>query len=275
MMKKTTLTEFALALVLLTAVAAAAAEPIEIGSRRELFVDNLLIEKLDGQAALKVHQPEPQEVVLVTDKPWEGNTCAYYTIFQDGDLYRMYYRGSHYDTKTRKVGSSRSNVLCRKQRRYSLDEARVWVYSNSRVRRENNIVWDGIGTHCFVAFKDENPDLLGRCPLQSDRAWPTARRARAVCLQVARRPALVAAARQAGDYHRGVRFAKPGVLGSAYQAVSRVPPHFYQRCAFDHDRHVAGFHSLDRAGFAASTATLRTSTSTPTPFVLIRAPRTF
>ena len=29
------------------------------------------------------------------DKPWEGNSCAYMTVFKDGDLYRMYYRGSH------------------------------------------------------------------------------------------------------------------------------------------------------------------------------------
>ncbi len=73
------------------------AEPIEIGSRRELFVDRYLIEELSGGAALTLHKPQPQEVVLTTDKPWEGNTCAYYTIFRDGDRYRMYYRGSHYD----------------------------------------------------------------------------------------------------------------------------------------------------------------------------------
>ena len=41
---------------------------IDIGSRRELFVDGFLIEMLDGQAALKLHQPKPQEVVLTTDK---------------------------------------------------------------------------------------------------------------------------------------------------------------------------------------------------------------
>jgi hypothetical protein len=74
----------------------------KIGSRLELFVDHHLIERLAGEVELKLHRPVPREVVLVTDRPWEGNTCAYYTVFQDGDVYRMYYRGSHFDETTRK-----------------------------------------------------------------------------------------------------------------------------------------------------------------------------
>ena len=69
------------------------ADPVDIGSRRELFVDDYLVERLTGNARLVVQEPVPQEVVLVTDKPWEGSSCLYFTIFQDGDLYRMYYRG--------------------------------------------------------------------------------------------------------------------------------------------------------------------------------------
>ncbi len=79
-----------------------AAEPIEIGGRLELFVDGHAIDEISGDAKLHLHKPAAKEVVLVTDRPWEGNTSAYYTIFQDGDLYRMYYRGSHYDVKTKK-----------------------------------------------------------------------------------------------------------------------------------------------------------------------------
>ncbi|MEZ6144325.1 MAG: hypothetical protein R3B91_02600 [Planctomycetaceae bacterium] len=103
-----------------------------------------------------MHQPSPQEVVFVTDKPWEGNTCAYYSIFQDGDLYRMYYRGSHFDEKTRKA--THREVACYgEHRRHPLDQAGVGTV---RVRgsKANNIILDGLGTHCFVAFKDMNPD---------------------------------------------------------------------------------------------------------------------
>jgi len=49
---------------------ARAAEPIEIGSQRELFVDDYLIGQLSGDARQVLQKPVPQEVVLVTDKPW-------------------------------------------------------------------------------------------------------------------------------------------------------------------------------------------------------------
>jgi hypothetical protein len=40
-----------------------AAEPIDIGSRRELFVDRYLIDHLDG-ARLEMHRPQPREVMM-------------------------------------------------------------------------------------------------------------------------------------------------------------------------------------------------------------------
>ena len=67
------------------------AEPIDIGSRRELFVDRHLIEKLDG-VRLQLHRPQPREVAMEFDLPWERHAPGYVTVFQDRDLYRMYYR---------------------------------------------------------------------------------------------------------------------------------------------------------------------------------------
>ena len=69
-----------------------AVSPIDIGNRLELFVDDYLIDKISG-ATQRLHQPQPQDVACVHDNPWEGSTCGYKTVFQDGDLYRMYYRG--------------------------------------------------------------------------------------------------------------------------------------------------------------------------------------
>jgi len=67
-------------------------QPIDVGSRRELFVDGFLVDQLLGKAELRLHHPTPREVVLVHDAPWEGNATAYHSIFKDGDRYRMYYR---------------------------------------------------------------------------------------------------------------------------------------------------------------------------------------
>jgi hypothetical protein len=73
-------------------VVAHADEPIRVGSRRELFVDDYLVDQLVGNAEVRLHHPTPREIVLVHDAPWEGNATAYHSIFKDGDGYRMYYR---------------------------------------------------------------------------------------------------------------------------------------------------------------------------------------
>src|SRR6187431_187873 len=75
----------------------------DIGNRRELFVDDCLIDRMTGSARLEVQQPTPKEMVLTADKPWEGNTSAYYTILRDGETYRMYYRGANWDEKAKKA----------------------------------------------------------------------------------------------------------------------------------------------------------------------------
>ena len=72
------------------------AEPINVGSRRELFVDYALVDKAEGKISLKLHHPVPREIALKFDRPWEGNASGYPTVIQDGDLYRMYYRGHRY-----------------------------------------------------------------------------------------------------------------------------------------------------------------------------------
>ena len=134
---------------------------LEIGSRLELFVDGALIEEIRGNARLELRRPTPGEVVLVTDRSWEGNACGYFTVFQDDGRYRMYYRGSQFITgETLKLGHR--EVVCYVE---SLDGIR-WYRPNLGLvefegSRSNNIILDRIpvgGTiHNFVPFKDANP----------------------------------------------------------------------------------------------------------------------
>ncbi len=128
---------------------------ISIGSRRELFVDDFLIERLTG-AELKLHKPEARDVALVCDAPWEGNTSAYYTLFADGDRFRAYYRGSHYDEKTKKA--SHPEVACYAESKdgitWTKPKLGVCEFASSK---DNNIVWNGAGSHNFTPFKDDNP----------------------------------------------------------------------------------------------------------------------
>ena len=131
---------------------------IDIGSSLELFVDDHLIERLSG-AELRLHRPEPQNVMLRFDAPWEGNTCGYVTVFQDGDIYRMYYRGSghnyvdaqaEYHQQYYCYAESRDGIEWRKP---SLG---LFEFEGST---DNNIVLDEEPfTHNFTPFKDANPD---------------------------------------------------------------------------------------------------------------------
>lgn len=84
--------KLSLALVLIVAVTARAAEPIDMGTRLEPLVDDYLIATLHNVKQM-LHEPIRREVAIVNDSPWEGNLSGYHVVFQDGDRYRMYYRG--------------------------------------------------------------------------------------------------------------------------------------------------------------------------------------
>jgi len=76
---------------------AVAQDPIDVGSRRELFVEDTLVDKLAGGAELRLHHPVPQEIALEHDAPWEGTGSGYHSVFRDGDKYRLYYKAWHLD----------------------------------------------------------------------------------------------------------------------------------------------------------------------------------
>ena len=39
------------------------------------------------------------------DSPWEGSGSGYHTVIQDGDLYRLYHRGSHLEVSPGRLGN--------------------------------------------------------------------------------------------------------------------------------------------------------------------------
>jgi hypothetical protein len=126
---------------------------VDLGSRWELFVDNFLIDA-SKNVSLKLSQPQRREVVLVTDQPWEGNTSAYFSVVQDGDLVRLYYRGSVPGSD-----ASEEQVTCVAESRDGIHFTRpklgiVPVNGSA----ENNVIWKGIESHNFAPFLDRNPD---------------------------------------------------------------------------------------------------------------------
>ncbi len=141
--------------LLLMATTVFSGEPIDIGSRLELFVDNHLIDEIKGDIHRQLIKPEPKEVVFETGELWEGNTSGYYTVFQDGDLYRMIYRGWQHDEKMK---AAHKEVTCYAESKdgihWEKPKLRLFNWNDSK---ENNIVWLSPGTHNFTAFRDDNP----------------------------------------------------------------------------------------------------------------------
>lgn len=88
-----------------------AQDATDIGSRRELFLDRVLIESLD-QAQLVLHHPVPKEIVLKHDEPWEGSGSGYHSIFEDGDKFRMYYKAWDLDVSQGKVAQPHPLYCC-------------------------------------------------------------------------------------------------------------------------------------------------------------------
>src|SRR4051812_20931043 len=129
--------------------------PVAVGTRLEPFVDDALLDTFTGSAAIKVHRPEPREVVLTADKPWEGNTSAYFTVFRDGDKVRMYYRGSHAGEDKK---ATHPEVACYAESAdgvtFTKPELGLFEFGGSKA---NNIVWAGAGAHNFTPFLDINP----------------------------------------------------------------------------------------------------------------------
>ena len=139
-----------------------AKEPVDIGSRRELFLDDLLIDRLD-KLERQLHHPVPQNVAITHDAAWEGTGSGYHCVFRDGQRYRMYYHGA----ELKLTGNHEAPVLCLAESedgiRWSKPNLGLHEFKGSR---ENNIVMvsgpqHGIdlpidASHVTVAL-DENP----------------------------------------------------------------------------------------------------------------------
>lgn len=147
------------ALWILPPALAIGGEVLSIGGRLEPFVDLFLIESLET-AELRLHPPTPREIVFTFDQPWEGPSSAYCTVLQDGNRYRLYYRGYCPDDL------DAQQVSCMAEStdgiHFTRPRLRLYEFNGSK---DNNIVWRGKEAHNFAPFLDANP----HCP--PDEKW--------------------------------------------------------------------------------------------------------
>ena len=134
---------------------------INIGSRRELFWDEHLINTAETTAKLKLHHLEAREVVIDHDAPWEGDGCDFHNIIKDDNLYRMYYLGC--EILSQKRPDKHPIVVCYAESK----DGKSWIKPKLGIcdfegSKANNIILDDKINMFdnFSVFKDVNPD----CP---------------------------------------------------------------------------------------------------------------
>ncbi|MFB3897531.1 MAG: hypothetical protein ACE14V_14640 [bacterium] len=136
-----------------------AAIPVrDLGSAVWIFTDDWLIDTMD-KINFRMHPPVPQEMVFQFDAPWEGPASGYITLFQDGDRYRMYYRGGGEVSPTNIMPEVSCYAFSGDGIHWQRPNLGLFEYNGNK---NNNIVWLGerkgyCESHNFTPFKDANP----------------------------------------------------------------------------------------------------------------------
>ncbi|MBI3986663.1 MAG: hypothetical protein HY343_07080 [Lentisphaerae bacterium] len=125
-------------------------ETIAIGSNRQLFVDDYVIDTLSG-ARRKLHPPVRRERAIALDHPWEAGGVSYMVAFQDGDRFRAWYRcGDNDHSSLTAYAESDDGIAWRKPALGICD------YKGST---DNNLCMLDPMALNFAPFKDLNPDV--------------------------------------------------------------------------------------------------------------------
>lgn len=136
-----------------------AADAIEIGTRRELFLDRQLVES-SRDIHWQLHSPQPQEIAIECDQAWEGSACGYFRVLRDGDKYRMWYMAYHWpfapDEKTTKHPFYVAYAESDDGIRWRKPELGLYEFEGSKA---NNICCIDVIDN-FTPFIDTKPD----CP---------------------------------------------------------------------------------------------------------------
>ncbi|MFP6738053.1 MAG: hypothetical protein VCD34_04855 [Planctomycetota bacterium] len=129
--------------------------PVDIGSRRELFVDEFLIGKMQG-ASLKLHPPTPDGDAIAFDKPWEGRFAGYVTVLKDQNVFRMYYRGL---PRSGADGSAlESTCYAESADGAHWEKPELGIYEVNGTRKNNVVLKNEAPcSHNFSPFIDTNP----------------------------------------------------------------------------------------------------------------------
>lgn len=138
---------------------------INIGTNRECFFDEYLINTEKTTAEFRIHSPIRREKLITFDKPWEGSASTGECMVYDGEKYRLYYIGRkaivEQDGIDAFVGLVYYHCYAESQdgvnwKRVNLGMFEFEGSTDNNIMSARNSVWHGP----MLVFYDENPD----CP---------------------------------------------------------------------------------------------------------------
>lgn len=121
-----------------------------IGSGLECFVDDWLIEHMQN-VCLQMHHPVAREVALAFNHPWEGHISYDQVVMQDGDTYKLWYRGGG-DADQRTAYAESSDSI-----HWHRPTLGLFEYNGSK---DNNIVIESTTALAVCVFRDSNPAAI-------------------------------------------------------------------------------------------------------------------
>ena len=237
-----------------------AAEPVNIGSRLELLVDEALIESRSDTARFVLHHPVPQEVVFTHDAPWEGSGCGYHSIFKDGDKYRMYYKAWQLTVQQGKLAPEKSNFTCTAESNDGIHWTRPelgLVAFPKNGSKANNIV---IGLHKEAWMGNANPDPVHPAIFKDENPnCPPEAKYKAILRS--RKPKGLLVLKSADGIHWSMLTEKPVITEGAFdsQNLAFWDPTIKKYRAYWRIFTATG--PVNRAGKATSQRAIRTATS--------------
>ena len=140
-------------------------DALQIGSRREVCWDELLMDTCEG-VRVQMHRPEYKGVALDLGELWEGNgSGGYYCLLQVNGTFRFYYRGLSFPTMTNgKYNPGNTAVWCLAESKDGKTFTRVPLnLERYGGRIDNNIIplpFDARKRGSQFIFRDTNP----KCP---------------------------------------------------------------------------------------------------------------
>lgn len=125
--------------------------PCSIGSRRELFVDHWLIERMD-KTHLKLHEP-----VLAPAMEDPADNLEYGSVIKDGDVYRLYTR----DGRGAKRDGDAPEVTryCESHDGIHWTKPKLGLYEIDGSKENNVILHEPPFCHNFSPFLDNRPGI--------------------------------------------------------------------------------------------------------------------